>query len=293
MPEFDPNVVKLVRTAVAEDIGQGDVTSLACLEPEPIRARIIAKSSGHLSGIIPAVMTFQMIDSANTVRINKKDGDAFEVGEVLMEVEGLNQTILTAERTALNFMAHLSGVATLTATFVERVRGTHCVILDTRKTTPGWRTLEKMAVTHGGGQNHRYGLYDMMLIKDNHIAAAGSIKNAVARARNYLLSPDYRLQFGAKDDTIDIEVEVTTPEELAEAIEAGVKRLLLDNQSTESLRILVAKARGMDPEVKLEASGNVSLETVAEIAATGVDYISIGALTHSARACDFSMRVSD
>jgi nicotinate-nucleotide pyrophosphorylase (carboxylating) len=191
----------------------------------------------------------------------------------------------------LNFLAHLSGIATYTAQFVEKVRGTNCRILDTRKTTPGWRLLEKMAVLHGGGHNHRFGLYDLILIKDNHIASAGSVKEAVRRTREYLNTPDFRLQFEMKAEDVEMEVEVTNELQVREAIEAGVKRLLLDNQSIESLQRLVTLARKLNPDVRLEASGNVTLENVAKIAATGVDYISIGALTHSAPACDFSLRV--
>jgi len=285
--------IALVRAAIEEDVGRGDITSLACLEPEMIKARITAKSDGILSGIIPARITFEMIDSANGIEPTLCDGDKFSRGDVIMEIEGLNRTILTAERTALNFMAHLSGVATLTGHFVTLVAGTSCRLLDTRKTTPGFRILEKQAVVHGGGHNHRLGLYDMMLIKDNHIAAAGSITKAVATAREYLGSNEFRLQFRADPRSIDIEVEVQTIDEMTEAIESGAKHLLLDNQSPESLQAMVKTARKIDPKVKLEASGNVSMDNVAEVAATGVDFISIGALTHSAPACDFSLNVVD
>ncbi|MCK4574667.1 MAG: nicotinate-nucleotide diphosphorylase (carboxylating), partial [candidate division Zixibacteria bacterium] len=158
-------------------------------------------------------------------------------------------------------------------------------------TTPGWRMLEKEAVEHGGGVNHRIGLFDMILIKDNHIAAAGSITNAVEKTREYLNTPDFRLQFEKKSDEIEIEVEVTSEDELTEAINAGVDRLLLDNQGLDALAKLVQRARSLNSNVKLEASGNVSLVTAADIAATGVDFISIGALTHSAPASDFSLKV--
>ncbi|MCK4607153.1 MAG: carboxylating nicotinate-nucleotide diphosphorylase [candidate division Zixibacteria bacterium] len=286
-------VIKLVRQALEEDVGCGDLTSLACFQPDTIKAGIVAKSDGVLSGLTPAQLVFGIVDSANQIRVLSGDGDPFRAGDRIVEIEGLNQTILTAERTALNFMAHLSGVATLTSRFVRAVTDVEgrCRILDTRKTTPGWRYLEKQAVIHGGGMNHRLGLYDMMLIKDNHIASAGSIAAAVKQAREYLATRDFRLQFGNTGESIEIEVEVTTEAEITEAIEAGITRLLVDNQSPESLRHLVRLARELNPRVRLEASGNVTLDNVAEIAACGVDFISAGALTHSAPACDFSLKV--
>ena len=291
MDSIHPSIVSLVRAALEEDVGKGDVTSLACLEPETIKARITAKSDGVLSGLIPAQIAFEMVDSANQVEPVLSDGDRFSKGETILEIEGLNRTVLTAERTAINFMAHLSGVATYTSDFVSLVAGTECRLLDTRKTTPGFRVLEKQAVVHGGGYNHRMGLYDMILIKDNHIAAAGSITAAIDRARDYLASGDFRFQFDCDPKTIAMEVEVTSPEELTEAIKAGAKRLLLDNQTPEALTELVKLARKLNSHVELEASGNVTMDNVATVAATGVDLISIGALTHSARASDFSMRV--
>lgn len=283
----------LVKAALAEDIGKGDLTSLGCLEPNPMKAEIVAKSHGVLSGVEPALLAFQIVDSANRIDFLKTVGESFAPGDRIAAIDGFNQTVLSAERVALNFLGHLSGVATLTAAFVEKVKGTEARILDTRKTTPGWRCLEKKAVVHGGGTNHRYGLYDMMLIKDNHIASAGSISRAVALAREFLGSGDFRLQFETEAEKIQIEVEVTTESELTEAIEAGVHRLLLDNQTPESLTELVTLARKLNSSVELEASGNVMLETVAEIAATGVDFISIGALTHSAPTSDFSLKVTD
>ncbi|UCD64733.1 MAG: carboxylating nicotinate-nucleotide diphosphorylase [Candidatus Zixiibacteriota bacterium] len=285
-------VRNLVKAALVEDIGKGDLTSLACLQPEPIKARITAKSAGVLSGIEPALMAFNIVDSGNTVRPLKKDSEPFAAGDVVMEIEGFNQTVLTTERTALNFLAHLSGIATFTNRFVKKIEGTPCRILDTRKTTPGWRYLEKAAVVHGGGHNHRYGLYDMILVKDNHIAAAGSIGRAVEMTREFLRTAQFRQQFNAREEDIEIEVEVTAEEEVTRAIKAGITRLLLDNQSVESLKKLVALSRKLDPAVQLEASGNVTLDNVADIAATGVDFISIGAITHSAEAADFSLGVT-
>jgi len=284
-------MINLVRSALEEDIGKGDVTSLAALEPDVVKGVIVAKSEGVLSGMAPVILTFEMVDSANKLTALKADGDSFKPGETVVELEGLNQTLLTAERTALNFLAHLSGVATLTDRFVKAAGGTNCTILDTRKTTPGFRSLEKDAVKHGGGENHRRGLFDMVLIKDNHIAAAGSIEGAVMRVREWLDSTDYRLQFDVPADKIEIEVEVSNLEELSEAINAGVHRLLLDNQRPDSLKELVTTARRLNLEVKLEASGNVTLGNIGEVAASGVDYVSIGALTHSAPASDFSMKL--
>jgi nicotinate-nucleotide pyrophosphorylase (carboxylating) len=292
MPTLENHIHALVKAALDEDIGPGDLTSMACLEPNPVAARIVAKSSGVISGMKPLLLTFDCVDSANVVTVLKDDGSEFAPGDVIVDIDGFNQTVLTAERVALNFLARLSGVATLTRQFVDKVDGTTCKILDTRKTTPGWRLLEKEAVLHGGGHNHRMGLYDMILIKDNHIASAGSIARAVELTREFLQTPDFRLQFDCKAEDIEIEVEIATEEQLTEAINAGITRLLLDNQTPDSLATLVRKARELNPDVLLEASGNVSLDTVAEIAASGVDFISIGALTHSARSCDFSLQAT-
>ncbi len=289
----DSHVVirKLVQAALDEDIGPGDLTSRACLEPNPIKAEIVAKSDGILSGLEPALLVFDIVDSANVVAPRYQNGDPFKSGDRILTVEGFNQTVMTSERTALNFLAHLSGVATLTRQFVDLVSHTECIILDTRKTTPGWRLLDKMAVVHGGGKNHRMGLYDLILIKDNHIASAGSIEAAATLAREFLRSGDYILQFDTPADKMRIEVEVTNAEQVIEALNANADILLLDNQGIDSLKELVATARRINPLVKLEASGNVNLNTVKAIAETGVDYISIGALTHSAPAADFSLRV--
>jgi nicotinate-nucleotide pyrophosphorylase (carboxylating) len=302
MDAYHRQMLDLARAALAEDIGPGDVTSMACLEPEWLRAEIVAKSHGVVSGLGLVVLTFQMVDSATAVGLTKNDGDRFAPGDTIVTIEGYNQPVLTAERTALNFLAHLSGIASLTRKFVEQVESAGrkasagckaCKILDTRKTTPGYRHLEKRAVVHGGGTNHRIGLYDMVLIKDNHIAAAGGVSKAIEMAIEFLGTTESRRQFGKWPDDIEIEVEVTTIEQLTDAINSGATRLLFDNQTPESLSELVKAARAMNPKVKLEASGNVTLDTVAGIAATGVDCISAGALTHSAPASDFSLRLVD
>lgn len=292
MVEIDYEILRpIVEKALKEDVGRGDLTSLACLEPNNIKAEIRAKSDGVVSGLLAALLAFDIVDSANHVRPALKDGDRFKKGDLIIEIEGFNQTVLTTERTALNFLAHLSGIASLTAQFMELIKGTKCRILDTRKTTPGLRLLEKAAVAHGGGTNHRIGLFDMVLIKDNHIKSAGSIKNAVKLTREYLETADFRLQFDCHKEDIKIEVEVETIDQLEEAIESKADRLLLDNQSLESLKEMVDRARSLDNEIELEASGNVSLETVADIAKTGVDFISVGGITHSAKASDFSLNI--
>jgi nicotinate-nucleotide pyrophosphorylase (carboxylating) len=291
MDLLQESICRVVKEALAEDIGRGDLTSIACLEPNPIKARLVAKQDGVLSGMAPALFVFDTVDSANRVTQHVHDGAHFEKGALIFEVDGFNQTVLASERVALNFVAHLSGVATLTSRFVKLTAGTQAKILDTRKTTPGMRHLEKMAVRHGGGVNHRMGLYDMILIKDNHIASAGSIASAVQLAREYLQSRDFRIQFQTECTKILIEVEVTNEAQLREAIDSRVDRLLLDNQTIDSLGKLVLLARSLNPAVKLEASGNVSLETVAAIASTGVDFISVGAITHSAPVVDFSLQV--
>ncbi len=266
----------LIDLALAEDIGPGDATSEAILPPDLcLRAHIIAKQAGVVAGLPVAEAVFRRVDPSVQFTARVSDGARVEAGTVLAEVEGPARSLLAAERTALNFLQRLSGIATLTRRFVEAVAGTRAVILDTRKTHPGWRALEKYAVRMGGGQNHRMGLYDMILIKDNHIAAAGSITEAVRRAR------------AARPD-LPIEVEVKNLDELREALELPVDRIMLDNFDLESIRIAVRIAAGRVP---LEVSGGVTLERVAELAATGVDYISVGALTHSAPALDISMDV--
>ncbi len=290
------DTLALVKRALAEDIGRGDLTTLACLEPFPLKGKVIAKADGRLSGIEPFMMAFEIVDSANVVGFLKKSGDSFKCGDDIAVIEGFNQTILTSERVALNFLSHLSGVASLTGKFVKKVTEAgypNCQIVDTRKTIPGLRRLQKAAVLHGGGANHRLGLYDMLLIKDNHIAAAGSIARAVELMREYFKSPEFNLQFEMKEEDVQIEMEVTNESQMKEALACGIKRLLLDNQSLESLQKLVQSARQLDSSVKLEASGGVTLENVAAIAATGVDFISIGALTHSAPAIDFSLEVME
>ncbi len=287
----DEMVQGQIDLALMEDIGPGDITTLACIAKETVPAEIIAKSSGVLAGLSVAAAVFQKLDKKVTIITNKNDGDSFSPGDKILSMNGNSQAILTGERTALNFLGHLSGVASLTAKFVEQVKGTKAKILDTRKTIPGMRFLDKYAVTCGGGENHRFGLYDMVLIKDNHITAAGSITNAIKKVKEYAARDDFQDRFYLTSDELEIEVEIETVEQLKEAIKAGAERLLLDNQSIEQLAELVKTARELKENILLEASGNVNLDNVAAIAKTGVDLISIGSLTHSAPTSDFSLNI--
>ncbi len=269
----------LVRMALAEDLGErGDVTSIATLAAGTrARAQIVAKAAGVLAGMQVVADVFSELDAEIRLRIRAVDGEKVEAGDMLCELEGRAVALLAAERTALNFLQHLSGIATLTRRFVDAVAGTGVTILDTRKTTPGWRMLEKYAVRMGGGSNHRSGLYDVLLIKENHIAAAGGITAALMRIRAC-----------AAARGLPVIVEVERLNQLEEALRLAPQHILLDNMSLTQLRQAVALAAGRVP---LEASGNMTLERVPEVAATGVDFISVGALTHSAPALDCSMKM--
>jgi nicotinate-nucleotide pyrophosphorylase (carboxylating) len=267
------DIVESIRRALAEDIGSGDVTTDSIVPAEAgMRGQIIAKQAGVIAGLDVARAVYQLVDAQVDFQNRVEEGAGVENRQVLALVTGRTRSLLTAERTALNFLGRMSGIATLTRQFVDTVAGTRAVILDTRKTAPGLRALDKLAVARGGGQNHRIGLYDMILIKDNHIDYAGSITEAVRRAR-------------AAASGLDIEVEARTLEHVREALEIGVERILLDNMVPEMMAEAVQLTAG---RAKLEASGNVTLETVRRIAETGVDFISIGALTHSARVFDVS-----
>ena len=270
---------RAVQAALAEDLGSGDVTTLATV-PEDAVARAVMRARGPfvVAGLTCVEAAFRELSSAVRIEHAAKDGQPIKEGEVLLKISGSTRAILSAERVALNFVQRLSGVATLTAQFVDAVKGTRAKILDTRKTTPGWRRLEKYAVTCGGGHNHRFGLFDMVLIKDNHLAALrdespNAIAGAVRRARE-------------KYPQLKIEVEADTLEQVDQALAAGADIILLDNMSLIQLRLAVQKARG---RAQTEASGGVSLATVRAIAETGVDFISVGALTHSARAVDIGL----
>jgi nicotinate-nucleotide pyrophosphorylase (carboxylating) len=273
--DLDPVIEATIRGALAEDIGDGDITTLCTIAPGAwVTGRLFAKAAGTIAGLQVARAVFACVDERTRLRARCADGDSVQAHTIVADVSGPGRAVLSAERVALNFLQRMSGVATATRRFVDAVRGTRAVILDTRKTAPGLRALDKWAVRLGGGRNHRMGLYDMVLIKDNHIAAVGSITEAVARVR----AGDVRRRA--------IEVEVTTLEELREALALAVDRILLDNMSGQELQQAVRITAGRVP---LEASGGVTLDTVAEIAATGVDFISTGAITHSVKALDISL----
>lgn len=280
MIELAAEIEELVARALAEDLGEGDITGEATVPEEARgRARIVQKEPGVVYGLGVVAETMRQCGAADVDNLVVEGQGREDVPADVLLAGGSARGLLAAERTAINFLGHLSGVATLTAQFAEAVRGTGTTILDTRKTTPGLRHLEKAAVAAGGGLNHRMGLYDAILIKENHIAAAGGLAKAVYAART--AQPDKA-----------IEVEVRNLDETAYALGMGVDRLLLDNMSPELLHEAVAlrdKNAGGADGISLEASGGVNLENVREIAETGVEFISIGALTHSARTLDFSM----
>jgi nicotinate-nucleotide pyrophosphorylase (carboxylating) len=266
----------LVRRALAEDIGDGDVTSEATIAADArARARVVQKAPGVVYGLAAAELAFTALDPAARVHRQAQEGRWREDGGPVLSVEGSARALLGAERTALNFLAHLSGVATLAARAASAVEGTGARVLDTRKTTPGLRALEKAAVAAGGAVNHRAGLYDAILIKENHIAAAGGIAAAAARAREH-----------APRLAATLEVEVRDAEEIEQALAAGAPRLLLDNMDEHALRSAVAQVAG---RAELEASGGVTLDSLRAVAQTGVQWISMGALTHSAPALDLSL----
>ena len=279
----DPSdeVLVVIQNALREDVGAGDATSNSIIPPEGwLEAQLLSKQSGVVAGLDVFAATCLLVDERIVFEALVPEGAQVRDREILARLSGPARAILTAERTALNFLGRMSGIATLTQQFVQAVAGTNAVILDTRKTAPGLRLLDKLAVLHGGGQNHRIGLYDMILIKDNHIDFAGSLSEAVKRAR-------------AAKTGLQIEVETRTLEDVKTALALNVERILLDNMSLEMMRQAVEMnaALPQDRRAKLEASGNVTLQTVGAIAATGVDYISSGALTHSAIVFDVSLDV--
>jgi len=275
----DEEIRHAVQVALAEDVGAGDITTLATVPPNAVaKAVMIAREPLVVAGLPVAEAVFRELSPALRITRAAKDGDPVKAGCPLLQVDGPAQAILTAERVALNFIQRLSGIATLTSQFVDAVKKTRARILDTRKTTPGLRRLEKYAVTCGGGHNHRIGLFDHLLIKDNHLAALRNqppnpIAAAVTRARE-------------KYPGREVEVEADTLDQVEQALEAGADIILLDNMNLVQLRVAVQQAKG---RAKTEASGGVNLASVRQIAETGVDYISVGALTHSARAVDIAL----
>jgi len=269
-------ILDAIRRALAEDVGTGDVTTDSIVPLSAVlKGHIIAKEAGIAAGLDVVNAVYKMIDANINMESTVEEGAQVANRQVLARVSGPARALLTAERTALNFLGRMSGIATLTQQFVDAVAGTRAVILDTRKTAPGLRTLDKLAVVRGGGQNHRAGLYDMILIKDNHIDFAGSLEGAIRKAR---------LAAG----NLQIEVEARTLEDVRRALLLGVQRILLDNMTAETMHKAVELTAGA---AQLEASGNVTLANVREVAETGVDFISIGALTHSARVFDVSFKI--
>ena len=273
-----PQIERLIRDALDEDIGPGDLATMATISAESRGTALFrAKKDGVVAGLVLLDRIFYFIDHRVAVRLHAKDGAEVKQGTVVAEAVGPVRALLLAERTALNFLQRLSGNATLTRKYVEAIRDFPCKLLDTRKTTPGLRTLEKYAVRMGGGMNHRIGLYDAALVKDNHIEATGSIAEAVGAVRRHA-------PFMAK-----VEVEASSLKQVQEAIDAGADVIMLDNmtlaQMAEAVQLVNKRAR-------VEASGGITLENIREVAATGVDYISSGALTHSAPVVDFNMKIT-
>ncbi|MCS6777728.1 MAG: carboxylating nicotinate-nucleotide diphosphorylase [Chloroherpetonaceae bacterium] len=277
MPYLPSDYVETVRRALQEDVGTGDITTLLTVPAEAqAHAVMLARQDGVVAGLPVAQEVFRQVDPSLQFRALLAEGASFRSGDLLCEITGRAQAILTGERVALNFVQRLSGIATRTSRFVALVQGTHARIADTRKTTPGLRALEKYAVRTGGGFNHRSGLYDAVLIKDNHIQACGSITAAVQAATR-------------APHTMTITVECATLEQVDEALQAGAQILLLDNMDLPTLQQAVKRVAG---RAVTEASGGVNEQTVAAIAQTGVDIISVGALTHSAPAVDISLELS-
>ncbi len=273
---------EIIQLALAEDIGSGDITTGATVPAgESAHARIVSKQSGVLAGSQIAEMVFEQVDPQLRINFNYHDGDRLDKGMTVVNISGPVAAILKGERVALNFLAHLSGVATMTAQFVAAVAGTSARIVDTRKTTPLIRAFEKEAVRAGGGANHRIGLYDMVLIKENHIRAAGSITKAVQQTRKYMATTGI---------SVKVEVETTNMDEVHEALAVSVDRIMLDNMTVDEMREAVSL---INKQAEVEASGGVNLQTVRAIAETGVDLISVGALTHSVPAFDFSLLLGE
>jgi nicotinate-nucleotide pyrophosphorylase (carboxylating) len=271
---------EFIRKSLQEDIGDGDHSTLACIPINATgKAKLLVKEPGILAGVAVAKRIYELFDPTLQVRFNRKDGDPIQVGDIVFEVSGSSRSILSTERLVLNCMQRMSGIATQTASILSIIQGCPTKILDTRKTTPGMRFLEKWAVKIGGGENHRFGLYDMVMLKDNHVDYAGGIKNAIAKTKEYLAENNKDLK---------IEIEVRSIEELKEVLETnGVDRIMLDNFSPELLR----EALELIPSsYETEASGGITIENIRPYAETGVQFISIGALTHSVKSLDLSLK---
>jgi nicotinate-nucleotide pyrophosphorylase (carboxylating) len=298
-----PYIAERIAQALTEDVGAGDVTVAATIPATGTgKARIVTKQELVCAGLPLAERVFQTLDPDMDFKSAASDGQCVKKGQVLLNISGLAGAILTGERTALNFLGHLSGIATLTHQFVGELSGTGTKIRDTRKTTPGLRLLEKYAVKMGGGTNHRIGLYDAILLKENHIALAGGVKAALDQAHAYIssrMNPQAMTAYeavGASASShgaagLTIQIEVRTEAELREALAAGAESVLLDNMSPEAARKSVAIARGIRPTCVIEISGGITLLNARAYALAGADYLSSGALTHSARAADLSLLV--
>ena len=275
-------IEEIIINALKEDIGDGDYSSLACVpEAAKGKAKLIIKDEGILAGVELAEKIFNHYDPNLKVTVLIKDGTSVKVGEIALEVEGSSRSILATERLVLNFMQRMSGIATQTNTIVKLLDGCKTQLLDTRKTTPGIRYMEKWAVRIGGGYNHRFALYDMIMLKDNHIDYAGGIKNAIENTHQYLKETGKELK---------IEVEVRDEKELDEVLEiGGVNRIMLDNFTPQQITKVLSK---IPKEFEVEASGGITLETIRSYAETGVDYISVGALTHSFKSLDMSLKAT-
>lgn len=276
--QVPPDVSLQVSAALREDVGSGDVTASLVPEAELVRGEVVTREEAILCGAPWVIETFRQLDPRIALTWLAKEGARIRAGEAVLRVEGPARPVLSGERTALNFLQLLSGVATAARRFADAIAGTGCTILDTRKTLPGLRTAQKYAVRCGGARNHRMGLYDMILVKENHIAAAGSLSAAVAAARRL-------------GGSLRVEVEVESLVELDEALTAGPDIVMLDDFALPDMRTAVARVRESRLPIELEASGSVSLETVRAIAETGVHYISVGGLTKHVRAVDLSMRL--
>lgn len=274
------DLLTFIHLALKEDVGDGDHTSLSTVPEAAVgKARLLVKDTGILAGVELAGLIFKTVDPRLNPEVLMNDGDAIRPGDIVMYVEGPDRSILTAERLVLNCMQRMSGIATVTHAIVEKLAGTRCKVLDTRKTTPGIRLLEKWAVQIGGGVNHRFGLFDMILIKDNHVDYAGGIKNALTAAQEYVKKQGLN---------IPIEIEVRNLEELKEVLETGgVVRIMLDNFTYEQIREALKLINGRFP---VEASGGITPDNVREYAETGVDYVSMGYLTHSVKSLDLSLK---
>lgn len=270
----------IILNALKEDIGEGDHSSLSCLQVTDLgTAKLIVKENGVLAGVEVAKRVFELYDSTLEVEVFINDGAAVAVGDIVLNVKGKAQSILSTERLVLNIMQRMSGIATKTSKIVDKIKDTGARVLDTRKTTPGIRRLEKMAVEIGGGMNHRFGLYDMIMLKDNHIDFVGGVRNAIEKTTAYVQ---------AMDNPVDIEIEIRTKKELIEAISTGgIQRILLDNFTPEALKELVPL---IPDSIESEASGGITDASIRAYAETGVDFISMGALTHSVKSLDLSLK---